>query len=176
MTRQSMKTIIKPMNNEKIKYLIKKIENSRYAFLIQFVKFGLVGAMNTLISYGTEMLCYYVLFADMQWKDGVKIAVSSAIAFFISVTNSYYWNNRFVFKNEERKGFAKHLKAYGRTVLCYGLTGLLLAPYIKIWLTGMHVPYWVASLATLIVTIPLNFLMNKFWAFGERSVIKTDEH
>ena len=30
------------------------------------------------------------------------------------------------------------------------------------------IPYWAAGLLSLIVTIPLNFLMNKFWAFAGR--------
>ena len=34
--------------------------NPKTAALLQFVKFGLVGVSNTAISYGIEMLCFYV--------------------------------------------------------------------------------------------------------------------
>ena len=29
-------------------------------------------------------------------------------------------------------------------------------------------PFWLASISTLIVTIPLNFVLNKFWAFAKK--------
>lgn len=151
------------------------MEISRFSALVQFVKFGMVGVMNTIISYATEMLCYYVFFSGANWFENTVIVMSSVIAFAVSVTNAYYWNNRFVFRNEERKGFKKHLIAYGKTVLCYALTGLIIAPLLKIWLTGMEIPYWGAVLLTLIVTVPMNFLMNKFWAFGERKGKQKDE-
>lgn len=141
--------------------------NSWFAPLLQFVKFGLVGVSNTLISYGIEMLCYYGLLAGVGWSDAAKIAVTSALAFIVSVTNSYYWNNRYVFGKGERKTAFQHLAAYGKTVICYGVTGLVLAPALKVWVSGMGVPYWAASLGTLLVTIPLNFVLNKFWAFSK---------
>ena len=138
---------------------------------LQFIKFGLVGVSNTAISYGIEMLCYYVLFVNHPWSDNVRIAATSAVAFFVSTLNSYYWNNRYVFKSNH-KNFIEHLRTYGKTVICYGVTGLLLSPVLKMWLTGMEVPYWLASLSTLAITIPLNFLLNKFWAYGNKENTK----
>lgn len=143
---------------------------------LQFIKFGLVGVSNTAISYGIEMLCYYVLFVDNLWSNNVRIAATSAVAFFVSTLNSYYWNNRYVFKSGRNKRFTEHLRTYGKTVLCYGVTGLLIAPLLKMWLTdSMAVPFWLTSLSTLIITIPLNFLLNKFWAYGERKTRKEDK-
>ena len=133
--------------------------------ILQFVKFGIVGVSNTLISYSIEMLCYYVIFAGVAWGNTVKIAVTSALAFMVSVTNSYYWNNRYVFGKGEQQSLVQHLAAYVKTVICYGVTGLVLAPLLKAWVSGMGVPYWAASMGTLIVTIPINFMLNKFWAF-----------
>lgn len=149
--------------------MLKKLEDGKLAPLLQFVKFGLVGVSNTAISYGIEMLCYYVLFANVNWPENVKIAVTSGIAFFVSVTNAYYWNHRYVFKNGDKKTPKQHLLTYLKTVACYGVTGLLLVPLLKMWLGGMGVPLWLSSLGTLVVTIPLNFLLNKFWAFGEKN-------
>ncbi len=132
--------------------------------LRQFIRFGLVGVSNTAISYGIEMLCYYVLFANAPWDENVKIALTSVLAFLVSVTNSYYWNNRFVFA-QGKKTKKEHLVSWLKTAACYALTGLLLSPAIKMWLSGLGVPYWAASLGSLAVTIPLNFLLNKYWAF-----------
>ena len=152
---------------EKLKGILERLKAGRLAPLVQFIQFGLVGVSNTLISYGIEMLCYYVLFAAVSWGDNVRIAVTSVLAFAVSVTNSYYWNNRYVFGNGSRKTALQHLRAYLRTVICYGVTGLVIAPLLKMWLSGVGVPYWIASLGSLAVTIPLNYLLNRFWAFGK---------
>lgn len=134
--------------------------------LVQFIKFGLVGVSNTAISYGIEMLCYYVLLVNAPMSEGVRVIVTSVLAFIVSVTNSYYWNSRYVFKSGgEKKTLSQHLRAYAKTVASYGVTGLLLAPALKLLLGRWGVPYWAASLGSLVVTIPLNFVLNKFWAF-----------
>lgn len=132
--------------------------------IIQFIKFGIVGVSNTAISYGIELLFYYVILINATMGENTKVIVTSVCAFIVSVTNSYFWNNRFVFKSGE-KTWRAHAAAYIKTVISYGVTGLLLSPAIKMFLVGREIPYYWASLLSLIVTIPLNFIMNKFWAF-----------
>ena len=163
----------------KIKALL---QNEKLSSLIQFIKFGLVGVSNTAISYGIEMLCYYVLFKNTKFigilnllallgisTDGnnVKIVITTIIAFVVSVSNSYFWNNRYVF-GSGKKSFSEHFKTYFKTFACYGITGLILSPIIKILLTKISVPFFIASLGALGITIPLNFVMNKFWAFKSK--------
>ena len=148
--------------------IMARLEHSRFAPLLQFVKFGLVGVSNTLINYAVDMLCYYVLLRPLPLSEQARIICSSAIAFIISTTNAFILNSRFVFKAEGPQSKSSLFKTYLRTVACYALTGLLLAPAIKVWLTNAGIPFWATSLLSLIVTIPLNFLMNKFWAFTGR--------
>lgn len=148
---------------EKLLALMAKLEQGRLAPLVQFVKFGLVGVSNTLISYATEMLGYYVLLTGMT-SESLKVTLVTVVSFLISTVNAYYWNNRYVFKGD-RHTFSQHVWAYLRTAACYALTGLILAPAAKVWLVNISVPFWIASLSTLILTIPLNFILNKFWAF-----------
>ena len=169
---------------EKIQALWTWLENSRYAPLLQFIKFGLVGVSNTLIQYAIEMLCYYALFRNATFdgivaflgglglavtSEQVKVVLTTSMAFVVSSANAFILNNRFVFRAQEKPTPAQTLKAYGKTVLCYAFTGLLLAPVLRLWLGGWRIPYWAASLMSLVVTIPLTFLMNKFWAFAGRS-------
>ncbi len=154
-------------------------ENPKGKALIQFIKFCLVGVSNTAISYVIDIVCYYVLFANSNFPGiiniltafgvtatpkAVKTVIASILAFIISVTNSYFWNNRFVFKSGN-KTLGAHLKAYFKTVLCYGVTGLVISPVVKVLLTNMGIIYAISSFASLIITIPVNFLLNKFWAF-----------
>lgn len=66
--------------------------------LVQFIKFGLVGASNTLISYGI----YYVALLI-----GLHYQLGNLIAYIITVFISYLINGYWVFKKEddENRGF-----------------------------------------------------------------------
>lgn len=164
-----------------IRDLVQKLgQNPRTASLMQFVKFGIVGMSNTAISYAIEILCYYVLFVQTEFSvfrrlcsilgiefsvETARILFTSILAFVVSVTNSYYWNNKHVFGSKEKKSIMQHISTYLKTAACYALTGLFLAPWAKTWLGEQGIPYWFSTLLVLIVTIPLNFVMNKLWAF-----------
>lgn len=156
------------MIKEKLRGIAEDVKAGKHAPIVQFVKFGLVGVSNTLISYGVEMLCYYVFFKNVSWEENIRIAITSLLAFAVSVTNSYIWNDRFVFRQDRPKTFGMHVVAYLKTVACYGVTGLIIAPLLKMWIGSCGVPYWAGSLCSLIVTIPLNFVLNKFWAFRKK--------
>lgn len=119
----------------------------------QFVKFGIVGVSNTLIS-----LFIYYIFVLISVN---LYVVGSIVGFAVSVLNSYYWNNRYVFKKENRN----HAKAIFRTYLSYGATGLLSILLLILLVEQLHVSEFAAPIINLIITVPLNFLLNKFWAF-----------
>ena len=56
----------------------------------KFIKFGLVGVLNTLINW--------IIFALLNFV-GVKYhIVANAIAYAIATANSYIWNSKWVFK------------------------------------------------------------------------------
>ena len=97
---------------ETLQGLLARLEQGKLAPLVQFIKFGLVGVSNTLISYVVEMLGYYVLFVHMSFAgivsllgtlgiaatgEQMRVIVVTLLSFVISVTNSYYWNSRYVF-------------------------------------------------------------------------------
>ena len=133
-------------------------ENLKKA-LIQFIKFGTVGAINTVLSYAITNGAYYLLHLHEQ--------ISNIIAFVITVFISFMLNGRFVFtENKEERNFWKSLlKVYAS----YSITGVFLTSillYIEEELLG--IPHYIATLMNLVVTIPLNFILNKFWAYKEK--------
>ena len=75
----------------------KWLENPTVAKLWQFVKFGIVGVSNTAIS-----LCVYEICIHL----GLHYVLSNGIGLVVSVINAYYWNNRCVFGDGEKKTFA----------------------------------------------------------------------
>lgn len=159
---------------EKILQILRSLNRDNWKEnLIQFIKFGLVGVSNTLISYGVEMLGFYVLFRNATWNGNVKIFVVSLLAFVVSVTNSYYWNSRYVFKTGAAQNFKSHAVRYIKTFLCYSVTGLILSPALKMAIQRVGIPYWLTSMLVLVVSVPLNYVMNKLWAFKEEATVET---
>lgn len=164
---------------------IGKEKSGLWTTLMQFVKFGLVGISNTVISWVTYALCIRV---------GCHWFIASVVSFLISVLNAFYWNNKYVFKGEEERVW---WKALIRTYVAYGTTGLVLNNILLfLWLEILHIegmltPVWqwlydfglhfenpaslaeyIAPVFNYVITIPLNFILNKFWAYGDKRGLK----
>ena len=133
-----------------------KISDSNWDKLCQFVQFGIVGLSNTLISY-----VVYVIFVAL----GTHYLVASLLGFLVSVINAFYWNNKYVFKaeeGEERTLWSSFLK----TFTSYAGTGLILNNILLIlWVDVLKLHTMLGPIINLFITIPLNFLLNKYWAF-----------
>ena len=134
--------------------------------LVQFIKFGIVGASNTLISYGLNVLVLRILQPyHLSWD----YVAGNVVAFILSVLWSFYWNNKYVFtKNdgESRNVWKTLLKTY----IAYGFTGIVLTNVLSwVWIDLLGISKYVAPLINLVISIPLNFLINKLWAFKSES-------
>lgn len=138
------------------------LKDSTVDSLIQFIKFGFIGITNTIVSYVLNIL---VLFAMAPFHVFWDYIVGNTIAFLLSVLWSFYWNNRFVFTVEEGKK-----RSIGKTLLktyiSYGFTGIILNNILSwIWITFLGISKYIAPLINLIISVPLNFIINKMWAF-----------
>lgn len=128
--------------------------------LMQFVKFGIVGVSNTLISTFTYMICVGGI--------GLHRQVAYFLGFVISVCNSFYWNNKYVFEGN-RKSIGELAYAFVKMTLSYASTGLVLgAVLLEVWVQIFHIPEIIAPIVSLFITIPLNFVLNKLWAFKKK--------
>jgi putative flippase GtrA len=131
----------------------------KYAPVLQFVKFGLVGAGNTLLSLGLYWLFLYAF--------GWHYQLANALSFLLSVANAYYWNSRYVFRAARGYAFRQHAAAFGKTLASYGVTFLLNTALLTLLVEALRVSEGLAPLLAVCVTIPLNFLLNKYWAFRD---------
>ena len=118
----------------------------------QFLKFGVVGLSNTLISLGIYYLLLFI---------GIHYLVANIIAFVTGVCNAYFWNSRFVFKNRTDHSKAKPLV---KTFVAYGCTFMLSTVLLYIMVDLLGISRWVAPLINLSITTPTNFLLIKYWA------------
>jgi putative flippase GtrA len=122
-------------------------------FVKQVFRYGFVSVINVLISL---MIYYFIL-----WIDEDLYILAYTVCFLVSVLISYILQNLFVFKKTE-KGHAKPLlKAY----ISYGTVFLLGTAAIYIMVEHFGISRQTAPLYNFFITIPLNFLLTKFWTF-----------
>lgn len=141
---------------------------------MQFLKFGIVGASNTLV-----YLAIFNLLLDFTGED-----IAYFIGFFLSVINAYIWSSKFVFAKQEPTDGSdpsadltkakqepekrkKHTtaKRVVKVYIAYGLTTLLGYALMKFLIGEFEFSPRIASFLILFLTIPLNFVLNKFWVF-----------
>lgn len=145
----------------------------------QFVKFVLVGFSNTLISEGVYVVLIYFR---------MHYIAASFIGFSLSVVNAYYWNNKYVF-NDVNGVKSAWWKVFGKTYIAYFWGYLVNVALLALWIDfigigkfmfplgdwfvqrgmeGLDAQFWgnlVAEGINLIITVPMNFVINKYWAF-----------
>ena len=117
----------------------------------QFLQFGIVGITNTLIAFSV----YYILiFNDVHYL------IANLLGWAIGVFNGYYWNYKYVFKNN-----VVWWKSLLKTYMSYGLSFFAGVILLYVIVEFMYITPVIAPVICLLVTVPLNFLLNKFWAF-----------
>lgn len=157
---------------EKIIHLIQVFD------LKKFMKFGLIGVLNTLVDF----LVFYVM---DRWviRDGptlvllgMTVAVgpylSNGISYVAANIHSFFWNKFWTFQKRD-KVTGGEAGRYLLTSAGYLLiSSLSLALFIRVLslpsLAGLVPERWInplAKLPTACITVFYNYLMNKFWVF-----------
>ena len=155
---KQLKAVMKTVS----KWLHINVSDTVLESLVQFIKFGIVGVSNTLISYILNIL---VLMALSSFHVHWDYIVGNLVAFFLSVLWSFYWNNKYVFTLEEGKTRSIG-KALLKTYISYSITGIFLTNILSyVWIDMLNISKYIAPLINLIISVPLNFIINKFWAF-----------
>lgn len=149
----------------------------------QFLKFGLVGLSNTLISE--------LVYAVIVCLRGHYLFASTT-GFVLSIFNAYYWNNRYVFKEDEDLEKRVWWRVLIKTFIAYLWGFLANLALLAIWIDLLRIADYMEPLVrflhgwnirfvdaqilgnlfaegiNLILVLPLNFLLNKFWAYRQR--------
>ena len=145
-----------------VKVLHLSVLDKNWEGIMQFVKFGIIGLSNTVISYILNVAVLLILSPfSVSWD----FFAGNMVGFLLSVLWSFYWNNRFVFTMQEGQQRSVW-KALLKTYLAYGFTGIVLNNILSwLWITKLGISKFIAPVINLIVSVPLNFIINKLWAF-----------
>lgn len=123
--------------------------------LVQFVKFGIVGISNTLLTFAV----YTLLLKGF----GVWYLAASAIGFVVGAVNGFLWNRRWTFRGHV--GDALTPVRWGIVQGC-GLALNLGLLYLFVHDAGLD-KLLSQAFATAVVTV-LTFLANRAWTFRVR--------
>lgn len=133
--------------------------------IIQFVKFGIVGISNTLVSYIVYIVSL-LLFRKINIFIKSDIFIAQIVAYILSVLWSFLLNNKYVFQKQNGRRRGELLQALLKTYASYFLTGIIInLVLLHIQVNILGVSEYVAPIINLIITVPINFLLNKYWAF-----------
>jgi putative flippase GtrA len=155
-----LRLILKPVKKE-------LTPEQEQAFM-QFVKFALVGVTNTLMStfinWGTLLLL-----DQLGGFEGIDKYIGNTVAFILSVLWSYMLNSKFVFKESEDGEKRVWWKTLLKTYAAYAFTGLGLSNIISwICVDVWGISKYIAPLINLVISVPINYVMNKFWAYRQK--------
>ncbi len=131
--------------------------------VVQFVKFGIVGVSNTLITFAV----YTLLLKGF----GVWYLAASAIGFVVGAVNGFLWNRRWTFRGHV--GDALTPVRWG-IVQSAGLALNLGLLYVFVHDAGLD-ELLGQAFATVIVTV-LTFIANRAWTFRVRPPLASAEH
>lgn len=124
--------------------------------IAQVIKFGIVGLINSGLSYAIYLGMYAL---------GVHYLLCEFVAFLITIAISYHLNSRYVFMMG-RISIKETVLRLLKTYLSYLSTGFVLnAVLLVLWIEIIGIPGEIAPLISLLVTVPVNFILNKFWVY-----------
>ena len=126
---------------------------TRRPMIVQFVKFGLVGFLNTSIDYG--------LFAALVYLVHLHYLIANAISFSVAVINSFILNRRWTFQSHHRQWQHEAIKFMIVMLIGLGLNELIL--YTLISRLAIHT--LIAKAIGIVIVLFWNFIGTRFWAF-----------
>ena len=141
--------------------ILRKILSS--FFDATFLKFMLVGVVNTLVGIAVMFFCFNVL-AWSYW-------VSSALNYMVGSIVSYLLNKRYTF---QQKGNDWHTvwKFIVNVSVCYVLAYGLAKPFVAWLLSGVttNIQGNAALFVGMVLFVGFNYIGQRFWAFSPKKM------
>jgi len=121
--------------------------------LVQFVKFGLVGVLNTAVDFTVYTLLYWA---------GIPYLLAQCVSFAAGTANSYVLNRMWTFQARGQQGAAGQL---GRHILWNVIVLLLSLGLLYLFSDGLGMHPMPAKVVVTIIATVVNFVGSKLWVF-----------
>ena len=135
----------------------------------QIAKFGLVGVLNTAVNFAVLNILIAATGIDM----GNGFAVLTGIAFVVAVTNSFFWNEHWVFAGRQDNQARQFLTFFIVSLVALGgvaLIGKFMTQYIAPP-ASLDSKQWanVAAVVGVVFSLVWNYLGYKFIVFRKKA-------
>jgi putative flippase GtrA len=120
--------------------------------IVQFIKFGIVGVSNTLLTFAVYTLLLKVF--------GVWYLAASAIGFVVGAVNGFLLNRRWTFS-----GHVGDSLTPVRWAIVQGCGLMLNEGLLYLWVAGVGVDKLVGQALSIVVVTTVTFLVNRAWTF-----------
>ncbi len=130
--------------------------------IIQFIKFNLVGVINTGVDIGIYAVLFHV---------GVYYLVANVISYSCGVINSYLWNKFWTFKKKSAFSGAEILKFIVVNIVSLGVATL----FIYIFHEKVGLSEMISKIFATGFSLIVNFGGNKFWVFKDEKPVEKKE-
>lgn len=123
------------------------------ATAIQFIRFCLIGLLNTGIHYGVFLLLLRLA--------GIHYLVATVVGYCCGVINSYCMNRTWTFQGAASQRHREFAKFFWVNTVSLGVNVVAL----KVSVAYLYIPEEFALILAIGVSTVTNFLGNKFWTF-----------
>ena len=120
--------------------------------LIQFVRFGIVGISNTLLT----ALMIWILLKVLHYSD----YFSNIVGYIVGLVNSFIWNRKWTFDSK-----TKVTDTLFKFILTFGVSYLFQLGNLYILLHYTSIDSYVSQLLSIVVYTGINFVLNKIYTF-----------
>ncbi|WP_258198212.1 GtrA family protein [Priestia megaterium] len=119
---------------------------------ISFIKFALVGVVNTLIDF-----VVYALLTTI----GVNYILAQWISYSVGILNSYVMNRKWTFERKEKSSKREVISFVILNLITLSLTSFLLTVLYNKW----GIPLLISKLLITIASVGINFIGTKLFVF-----------
>ncbi len=119
----------------------------------QFIKFALIGVVNTVVHYSVFLLLFRVF--------GVLMLLSSGIGYSLGVLNSFVMNRRWTFKMVNKA----NLPEFSRFVVVNVVSLLVNLVVLRALVQNIGVMPEIGQIGAIVASVLVNFSGNKWWTF-----------
>ena len=120
--------------------------------LIQFIKFGIVGISNTLLT----AITIWVLLKVLHCSD----YISNFIGYVVGLLNSFIWNRKWTFKSK-----TKVSATLFKFILTFAISYILQLGNLYLLLHFTFIDPYICQLLSIVVYTFINFILNKNYTF-----------
>lgn len=122
--------------------------------LIQFIKFGIVGVSNTLLTAIIIWLLLRVFHCSAY--------LSNFIGYIVGLANSFFWNRKWTFESKSNVSVTVF-----KFIITFAISYSIQLGNLYLLLHFTHIDSYLCQLLSIVVYTIINFELNKYYTFKD---------